>query len=318
MAAEQARDGDPPAIDISGLTKSYGRRTALNGVDLRVREGEVFGFLGPNGSGKTTTIRVLLDHIRRDAGSVSVLGRDPRTDGVALRREVGYLPGELTMAGRRSAGDLLGFYARLRGGVPRARIEELAGRLGLDLRRPVRGLSKGNKQKVGLVQAFMHRPRLLILDEPTSGLDPLLQQEFLAMVRQAREAGATVFMSSHVLSEVHDAADRAAIIRDGRIVATEDMDALRARAVHEFSIRFAEPLGEAEAREFGALENVRGVRTEGDRLTCTVDGSPDALVKLAARRTVLLMSAVEPDLEELFFTHYADGADGGAAREGGG
>lgn len=308
--------GSSPAIEISGLTKSYGRHRALGGVDLRVREGEVFGFLGPNGAGKTTTIRVLLDHIRRDAGEVSVLGRDPRSDGVALRREVGYLPGELSMASRRPAREMLAFYARLRGGVPRARIDELAARLDLDLKRPVRGLSKGNKQKVGLVQAFMHRPRLLILDEPTSGLDPLLQQEFLAMVREARDAGTTVFMSSHVLSEVHDAADRAAIIRDGRIVATEDMDALRARAVHEFSIRFAEPLEPGDVAEFSALDNVRDVRAEGDQLTCRVEGSPDGVVKLAARRTVLLLSAVEPDLEELFFTHYNNGAQDASGGEG--
>ncbi|KIH97938.1 ABC transporter [Streptomonospora alba] len=305
---------DPlPVISCTGLTKSYGRHTALSGVDLAVAEGDVFGFLGPNGAGKTTTIRILLDLIRRDTGDVTLLGGDPRRDGVRLRRDIGYLPGELPMTSRRPARELLSFLARLRGGVDRREIESLAERFALDLDRPVRGLSKGNKQKVGLVQAFMHRPRLLILDEPTSGLDPLLQQEFLALVREVREDGRTVFMSSHVLGEVQDVADQAAIIRAGRIVALEDMDDLRERALRRVTMTFAEPV---DAQAFARLDPVRDASVEGTTLTCTVEGSPDALIKEAATRTVLSLTSEEPDLEELFFTHYNNGRGSAPQEEG--
>lgn len=295
-----------PVITVQNLTKSYGRHQALFGLDLEVRAGEVFGFLGPNGAGKSTTIRILLDLIRRSSGQVRVLGLDPRSDGVRIRRDVGYLPGELALTSRRPARELLSYLGDLRGGVAPERISGLADRLGLDLSRPVHSLSKGNKQKVGLVQAFMHRPRLLILDEPTSGLDPLLQQEFLEMVREASADGRTVFMSSHVLSEVQDAADRAAVIRRGRIVATEDMEALRERAARQVRIRFASPV---DAAEFAAAENVRQVSAAGATVHCVVDGSPDALVKLAARHTVLEFDSAEPTLEDLFFTHYNSGTD---------
>lgn len=293
----------PPVITTTNLTKSYGRHQALFGLDMEVHEGEIFGFLGPNGSGKTTTIRILLDLIRRSDGDARVFGLDTRADGMEIRRRVGYLPGELTIASRRPARELLTYLGNLRGGVARHRISALAERLDLDLSRPIRGLSKGNKQKVGLVQAFMHDPDLLILDEPTSGLDPLLQQEFLAMVRNARKEGRTVFMSSHVLSEVQDVADRAAIIRAGRIVALEDIDALRERMVREFSIRFAERV---RAEEFTGIDNIRELHIEGDSVRCTVDGSPDDLIKAAARYTVLTLDSHEPDLEELFFHHYDD------------
>lgn len=303
---------DSPPLLTRGLTKTYGRHRALAGVDLEVRPGEVFGFLGPNGAGKTTTIRVLLDLIRRDSGDVRVLGHDPRTAGVRARRDIGYLPGELAMGSRRPARELLMYLARLRGGVDEARIRELAERLDLDLSRPIRGLSKGNRQKVGLVQAFMHDPQLLILDEPSSGLDPLLQQEFLGMVREARARGRTVFMSSHVLSEVQDVADRAAIIRAGRMVALEDMDALRERSARRVTIRFGAPVSR---EEFAAIDNIRDVTVDGDTLRCMVDGSPDALVKTAARHTVLTLDSEEPDLEELFFTHYNNGAGEEAGRD---
>ncbi|PSK95620.1 ABC-2 type transport system ATP-binding protein [Murinocardiopsis flavida] len=303
-----------PVITTANLTKRYGRHQALFGLDMEVDEGEVFGFLGPNGSGKTTTIRILLDLIRRSGGESRVFGLDTRADGMAIRRRVGYLPGELAMVSRRPARELLTHLANLRGGVPQHRISALAERLDLDLSRPVRGLSKGNKQKVGLIQAFMHDPDLLILDEPTSGLDPLLQQEFLAMVRRARADGRTVFMSSHVLSEVQDVADRAAVIRGGRIVAVEDIDALRDRMVREFRVRVA---GRVRAEDFTAIDNLRELHIEGDSVRCTVDGSPDALVKAAARYTVLSLDSTEPDLEELFFHHYnRNGADGTVGIEG--
>src|SRR5256886_2182066 len=221
------------AIHTDQLTKMYGSRRGLAGLDLSVTTGEVYGFLGPNGAGKTTTIRVLLDLIRPTSGRVELLGGDPRQDGVALRRRIGYLPGDFTVDGRQSVTELLTYLGNLRGGVPRARMTALAERLDLDLTARFRSLSKGNRQKVGLVQALMHAPELLILDEPTSGLDPLVQQTFLSMVREARAAGQTVFMSSHVMSEAQQTADRVGIVREGRMVAVERVEDLPDRAVRQ-------------------------------------------------------------------------------------
>jgi ABC-2 type transport system ATP-binding protein len=288
-------------IATHGLGKTYGRHRALEGLDLQVRAGEVFGFLGPNGAGKTTTIRVLLDLLRPSEGHAEVLGLDPRRQGIEVRRRIGYLPGDLPLPGRDHAGDLLTFLGNLRGGVPKARIRELADRFELDLRRPVRQLSKGNRQKVGIVQAFMHQPELLILDEPTSGLDPLQQQEFLRLVREARDAGHSVFMSSHVLAEVQEVADRAAILRGGRLVAVEDVDTLRERAVHEVELRFTAPV---PAEAFTALADVRDVQVDGAVVRATVEGSADALIKAAAKYTVLTVRSHEPDLEEAFLAYY--------------
>ena len=220
-----------PVVLTEDLTKFYGKHLGLDGLDLEVRPGEVFGFIGPNGAGKTTTIRLLVDLIRPTRGRLRVLGQDPRSGGATLRRRLSYLPGELPLDGRQSARELLTFLGNLRGGVAQKQIDRLAERLQLDLSRPIRGLSKGNKQKVGLVQAFMGDPELLILDEPSSGLDPLLQQEFLAMVREVRASGRTVFMSSHVLAEVEHVADRVGILRAGRLVAVEDIEVLRQRFV---------------------------------------------------------------------------------------
>jgi ABC-2 type transport system ATP-binding protein len=293
------------AISAQGLTKQYGRRRGLAGLDLAVHTGEVFGYLGPNGAGKTTTIRLLLDLIRPTSGRIELLGGDPRRDGVALRRRIGYLPGDFTVDGRQSARELLTYLGNLRGGVPPARITALADRLDLDLTARIRSLSKGNRQKVGLVQAFMHSPELLVLDEPTSGLDPLLQQTFLAMVREARAAGQTVFMSSHVMSEVQQSADRVGIVREGRIVAVERVEDLRERAVRRVEIHFAAPVPPSE---FATLPGVGDVAVTGTVLHCRLGGRADALVKAAARHTVISLLSEEPDLEELFFTYYR-GAD---------
>ncbi|MEW2377515.1 ABC transporter ATP-binding protein [Micromonospora sp. NPDC047812] len=291
-----------PAIETANLVKTYGRNRGLTGLDLRVERGEVYGFLGPNGAGKSTTIRLLLDLIRPSSGRISVLGADPRHDGVALRRRIGYLAGDFVVDGRQSARELLTYLGNLRGGVPRARIAELAARLDLDLGRRIRGLSKGNRQKVGVVQAFMHEPELLILDEPTSGLDPFLQQEFLSMVREARADGRTVFMSSHVMSEVQQTADRVGIIREGRLVTVARVEELRERAVRRVEVTFAEPVVGAE---FAALPGVSEVTVTGATLRCRLDGRADALVKAAAGHTVVGLLCEEPDLEELFFGYYS-------------
>jgi ABC-2 type transport system ATP-binding protein len=297
------------AISAEGLVKRYGRNRGLDGLDLEVRRGEVYGFLGPNGAGKTTTIRLLLDLIRPTEGRATVLGLDPRRDGLALRRRVGYLAGDFVVDGRQTGRELLTYLGNLRGGVPRARIDELATRLDLDLRRRIKTLSKGNRQKLGVVQAFMHAPELLILDEPTSGLDPFLQQEFAVMAREARDAGQTIFMSSHVMSEVQRTADRVGIIREGRLVTVERVETLRERAVRKVEIHFDTPV---QAAEFAALPGVRDLQVDGVVLRCRLAGRADALVKAAGRHTVIDLLSEEPDLEELFFAYYRDNGEEGS------
>jgi ABC-2 type transport system ATP-binding protein len=289
------------AVLAEGLTKYYGDRLGIEAVDLEIRTGEIMGFLGPNGAGKTTMIRLMLDYLRPTRGHVTVLGRDPRADRTALHRRIGYLPGELTLPGRERTGELLRFFAEIRGGVPWGQVTDLADRLDLDLSPPLGKLSKGNKQKVGLVQAFMHRPELLVLDEPTSGLDPLMRQEFLAMVGEARAGGQTVFMSSHVLGEVQQAADRVAIIREGRLVTVERVESLGRRARRTVEIHFGDPVDQAE---FSALPGVTDVTMSGPILTCVVDGRLDPLVKAAARYEVIDLLSSEPDLEDTFLSYY--------------
>ncbi|GAA5055039.1 ABC transporter ATP-binding protein [Thermocatellispora tengchongensis] len=288
-------------METEGLTKFYGHRRGLEDLDLEIRPGEVFGYLGPNGAGKTTTIRLLLDVIRPTRGRMSVLGMDPRDSRVRAR--IGYLPGELALEGREKAGDYLDFLARARGGVPPEVVRDLVERLDADLSVPMGKLSKGNKQKLGLIQAFMHEPDFLILDEPTSGLDPLVQQEFLAMVREVRTSGRTVLMSSHVLAEVEHVSDRVGIVRAGRLVAVEDVAALREKAVRRVEFHFDAPV---PREAFEGLPGVRELRVEGASLRCTIDGRPDALIKAAARFTVVHMVSAEPDLEEIFLTYYSD------------
>jgi len=288
-------------IRLDQLTKTYGRRRGLAGLSLEVTRGEVFGYLGPNGAGKSTTIRLLVDLIRPTGGAVRVLGLDPRTDAVALQRRIGYLAGDFVVDTRQSVDECLTFLANLRGGIARARIVQLAERLDLDFGARIKTLSKGNRQKVGLVQAFMHQPELLILDEPTSGLDPLLQQTFLQLVAEAKTAGQTVFMSSHIMSEVERVADRVGIIRDGRLITVDTVAALRARAVRRVRITFANPVS---ASEFDTLANVTDLTVAGTVLQCRVEGSPDALITRAAQHTIVDLLSEEPDLEEVFLTYY--------------
>ncbi|MFG2002972.1 ABC transporter ATP-binding protein [Spirillospora sp. NPDC048911] len=297
------------AIELQELSKTYGSRRGLAGLSLQVDEGEVFGYLGPNGAGKSTTIRLLLDLIRPTGGTVRVLGLDPRADAVELHRRIGYLAGDFVVDGRQKVSECLAFLGDLRGGVPQTRIDELAERLQLDTHARIKSLSKGNRQKVGLVQAFMHRPELLILDEPTSGLDPLVQQTFLDLVREAKAAGQTVFMSSHIMSEVEAVADRVAIIREGRLVALDTVAELRSRSYLRVRITFAE---QVDPREF-ELPGVTGLTVDGTTLACRVDGDPDPLIKAAARYTVRRLSVEGADLEDLFFTYYNGEEPGHAA-----
>lgn len=290
------------AIVTRQLSKSYGRHRGIEGVDLEVREGEVFGYLGPNGAGKTTTIRLLLDLLRPTSGSVEVLGKQPRD--LDLRRAVGYLPGELALYEDMTVRSHLRYLANLRGLRSMELGEALAERFDLDPSRKIANLSAGNKQKVGVVQAFMHYPRLLVLDEPTGGLDPLMQQEFYHLVREVQAEGRTVFLSSHVLSEVERIADRVAIIRDGSIIVVDDLESLKAKAPRRIELHFSGPVS---TEEFAGLANVRNVQVDDGVVTCEVVGSVDALIKAAARHEVTNVISHEADLEELFL-HYLSGA----------
>ncbi len=291
------------AIETSELTKYYGRHLGIEGVDLAVEQAEIFGFLGPNGSGKSTTIRLLLDLLRPTSGSATVLGLDPRRDSLAVRRRVGYLPGDLSMYSAMTGRQLCGFFAGLRGIEVGGSVDRLAERLQLDLDRPIGDYSTGNRQKVGLVQAFMHEPELLILDEPTSGLDPLMQQEFYSMVAEVRDAGRTVFLSSHVLPEVEEVADRVAIIREGKLVVVDSIAALKERAVRRLDIHVAEPV---EPAPFESIEAVKAIELDEEHRTLTlfVSGSLDAIVKVAARHEVRNIVTHDDDLEDLFLGYY--------------
>ncbi|MGA6205508.1 ABC transporter ATP-binding protein [Nocardia testacea] len=294
------------AIELNGLTKTYGSSRGLVELSLSVGQGEVFGYLGPNGAGKSTTIRLLLDLIRPSGGSARVLGLDPRADAVALHERIGYLAGDFVAPGRQKVGAALRFLAALRGGAGADRIDALCERLELDQSKQISALSKGNRQKVGLVQAFMHEPELLILDEPTSGLDPLAQQIFLDMVTEAAAGGQTVFMSSHIMSEVEAVADRVAIIREGRLVALDTVAGLRADAVRDVEVTFTGPVDTAA---FTGLAGVADVRIEGSTLRCQVTGSPDALLRALAGHHVAGLLVTEPALEDLFHSYYTGEAD---------
>jgi ABC-2 type transport system ATP-binding protein len=291
------------AIMARELTKSYGRIRALRGVDLEVERGELFGFLGPNGAGKTTTIRCLLDLIRPNAGNVRVLGLDPQADPVAMRSRTGYLPGELSMEDGLKVEGQLRYYNDLRGNkTDRGYVRELARRLDLDLSMPIKNLSKGNKQKVGVVQALMHRPELLLLDEPTAGLDPLMQQEVYRLLREAQTDGATVFFSSHIISEVEALADRVAIIREGVIVEEAKPSQLIRMAIRRVWIRFLEEVNPAP------LADVEGItllsQSNGLRVHLQVEGELDGLIKALASFPVSDFEIERPSLEEIFLAYY--------------
>jgi len=295
-----------PVIRLEGLTKSYGRHRGVVDLDLEVYPGEVFGYLGPNGAGKTTTIRLLLDLIRPTRGRAVVLGGDSRADGPRLRREVGYLAGDPALYRKMTGRQLLTYLGNLRGMATLGPAEEMAERLELDLGRPIGDLSRGNRQKVALVQALMNSPRLMVLDEPTAGLDPLMQREFCRLVGEAKAEGRTVFLSSHVLSEVERIADRVGIVREGRLVVVEGLEELKAKALRRLEIHFAGPV---PREEFAALPGVQEVVVEDGVLSCVAVGSIDRLVKAAARHEVTNLVSHEADLEELFLRYYEGAGD---------
>ncbi|MET0957703.1 MAG: ABC transporter ATP-binding protein [Solirubrobacterales bacterium] len=297
------------AIEIRGLVKRYGSFLALNGIDLDVSSGEAFGFIGPNGAGKTTLIRTMLDLLRPSEGSLRVLGFDSRREARHIHARLGYVPGDLTLWERFTGRQALEFLCGQRGGAGHDRIEPLAERLGLSLDRRIKELSKGNREKVGLIQAFMHDPELIVLDEPTSGLDPLVQQEVFAIVAEARSRGRTVFFSSHRLEEVERIADRVGVIREGELVALDSVAGLRHRATRRIELSFSSPV------EPSALEGVPGVdevRVAGERAHLIVSGPVGPLLEVLATLPVESLAAPEPDLEEIFLGLYSGNSEGGA------
>ncbi|MCH7589369.1 MAG: ABC transporter ATP-binding protein [Chloroflexi bacterium] len=296
------------AIKTSGLIKSYGKVRALRGVNLEVKRGELFGFLGPNGAGKTTTIRCMLDLIRPQGGLIQVLGLNPQEDPVSVREKVGYVPGELSLESNLRVESQLRYYNDLRGKkADWDYVRQLADGLNLDLKRSIKNLSKGNKQKIAVVQALMSKPELLLMDEPTSGLDPLMQQEVYRLLREAAAGGATVFFSSHIINEVEALADRVAIIRDGVIVEEAQPSKLVSMAMRKFHVRFKESV------DLDPLSKLEGVtllsRSNGTAVTLNVEGDMDKLIKALALFPVSDISIEHTSLEEIFLAYYATDKD---------
>ncbi|MDJ0960420.1 MAG: ABC transporter ATP-binding protein [Acidimicrobiia bacterium] len=295
---------DNAAIHTEALTKHYGDVKALVDLDLDIRPGEVFGFLGPNGAGKTTMIRTILDEIRPTSGSASILGMDTHLQSVEIREHIGYVPGDLAMYPNLTGRDTLTYFANLRGGVDWSFVDTLAERLGADLTKKVGDLSSGNRQKVGLIQAFMNRPKVLVMDEPSSGLDPLVQREFQTMMREVAADGRTVFLSSHTLSEVQRVADRVGIIRQGHLIAVEGVSELRSKAIRTVNLFFDEPV---DGAVFGGLPGVREVSVENHHVTLSFDGQMETLLKVVTEQYSLLdITTQEADLEEIFLTYYEE------------
>ena len=291
------------AIEAAGLTKYYGDTPGIIDLSLEVEVGEIFGFLGPNGAGKSTTIRTLLDLLHPTSGSATILGFDSHQDSVEIRKRTGYLPGDLSMYDAMTAREMLRYFSSLRGADTTERVEALSDRLELDLDRKIGSYSSGNRQKVGVVQAFMHDPELLILDEPSTGLDPLMQQEFYRMIDEARDAGRTDFLSSHILPEVERTADRVGIVRNSELVTVQRVDELKARARRHFQIVFAEPVS---ANEFSDLPGVQSSVSshEGFGVDIVIEGAVDEILGKAAQHRMENVISHEGELEEAFLAFY--------------
>ena len=294
-------------IQTDRLTKRYGRSRGIEDLDLSVRRGEIFGFLGPNGAGKTTTIRTLLDLLHPTSGTARLFALDSRRDSRAIRARLGNLPGEFAYDEGSSGRELLQFFGAMRGVHGFGNAQALAERFEADLSRPLRELSRGNRQKIGLIQSLFHEPELIVLDEPTTGLDPLMQEEFLTVVGEHRDRGATVFLSSHDLSEVERICDRVGIIREGRLVAIETVDEMRGRAHRKVVARFARPV---ETATFAQLAGIANLEADGTTLRLDAVGDLDAIVKQIARHPVVDLEITRPTLEELFLTYYDRGHSG--------
>ncbi|HEY8679761.1 MAG TPA: ABC transporter ATP-binding protein [Candidatus Dormibacteraeota bacterium] len=292
-----------PVVESQGLSKDYGSGRGLFDLDLTMTRESVFGYLGPNGAGKTTTIKLLMAMIRPTRGTARIFGLDCQKDAVAIKRKVGYLPAELPQFGGLRGSEVVAYLAGLRGGVDKGRVRSLAERLEVDLGRRFREYSSGNKKKLGIVLAFMHAPELLILDEPTGGLDPLIQQEFYRLLGETRANGATIFLSSHVLSEVEHVCDRVGILRLGRLIRVAELEELRDIHFHKVEMVFESlPPLERLAKVHGLEQLVR----QGNRVSFTLHGDFEGLLKAVAGSKVVNLSSHEPSLEEVFLAYYRE------------
>lgn len=303
-----------PAITTDSLTKTYGANRGIRNVNLDIQQGEIFGFLGPNGSGKSTTMRTLLGFMKPTSGGGRIFGRDIVTESVEIRKHVGNLPGEFALEDRMTGRQMLKLYAGLRGVTDLSYADELAARLDADLDRPTRRLSRGNKQKIGVIQALFHQPPLIMLDEPTGGLDPLVQDAFLDLLLEARQRGQTVFFSSHNLPEIERVADRVGVIREGELVAVENPHDLTAQAFRYVKLGFAEGLDDTQLQRLRALDGVTDVVTTDSRhIAFEAHGDINEVVRVAAELELTSIDIVPPSLEEMFLKYYSETTNGEVA-----
>ena len=297
-----------PAIIIKNLSKHYGKARGISNINLEVYAGETFGFLGPNGAGKTTTIRTILNFIKPNDGSVEVLGLDSVGDSREIHKNIGYLPGELELFNQMTGRSFLTFMANIRGGVDWSYVEEMITNLNAQVDKPIGSLSHGNKQKIGLIQAFMHDPDVLILDEPTNGLDPLVQEEFHKILRDLKESNKTVFLSSHVMSEVEEICDRVAIIREGQLIAIEKIEDLKDKKLQSIEVHFA---SKVEDNIFENVLNISDIKIDGNIAKVKISGAKnlDSFIKTIANYEVIKIIAPEPNLEEIFLSYFKGDKD---------
>lgn len=291
-----------PAIVIENLVKTYGKVQAVRDISMSIERGEIFGFLGPNGAGKTTTIRCLLDVIRPSSGAIRVLGLDAQRDRHAMHQHIGYLPGDVRLPGRMTGRQIISYFARLQGREP-VLLKDLVERFDVEMKRPLKGYSKGMRQKIGIVLAFMCDPDILILDEPTSGLDPLLQRIFNEFLLEEQKRGKTIFMSSHIMSDVEKICQRVAVIRSGSLVTVETVEALREKAGQQVSVEFGDAVS---AEELARIPGVSMITKTNGTFHFNVSGSMDGLIKALSQHTVMRLHAQEAPLEEVFLKFYEE------------
>jgi len=289
-------------IKTEDLTKYYGPVRGVENLNLEVEEGEIFGYLGPNGAGKTTTIRLLIGNLNPTRGKAYLLGHRVSTHSFAWKKDIGYIPGELSLYGNLTGEEFLRYFAYLRGGVDWSYVKSLAQHFDLDLSKPINTYSHGNRQKLGIIQALMHKPKLLILDEPTLGLDPLMQQEFYKIMEEVKGEGRTVFISSHILPEVEKICDRVGIIKEGHLIVVEHVQSLKAKAMRRAEVVFAE---EVNREEFASLPGVNDLQVEGKTLRCLLKGEPNAFIRALARHNVISLRVQDASLEEIFLAFYS-------------
>ena len=291
-----------PIIVIDQLKKSYGKIQAVNGISISVEHGEIFGFLGPNGAGKTTTIRCMLDVIRPTRGKIRILGLDAQRDKLALHQYIGYLPGDVHLPGQMTGKQIINYFSRLQGSEP-VLLKDLVARFDVEMKRPLKGYSKGMRQKIGIVLAFMCDPQVLILDEPTSGLDPLLQKVFNEFLLEEQVRGKTIFMSSHIMSEVEKVCHRIAVIRKGELVTVEEVETLREKAGQRVTVEFGDPVTEEALTR---IPGVSMVKKSNGHYQFNVSGSMDPLIKALSRHEVIRLQVEEAPLEEVFLKFYEE------------